>query len=342
MIKFLKKFWYILLLVILIDGFFIYICTKKSNKDITTPGGLSEVESLIEVKNQNVIKGSINTIYVYSIEKATIFQSFIASKDDKTEVTDNDIKFNLNKEENELSGKIQKYQSIEACLICAYNSAMKRNSDIKLSYTYEGLIVYTYEINQKNLKVGDIIYQIKSKNEIYNNSNPKGLYNAYNNLAVGDVIYYKRGNESKEFILEEPLDYYDKKNYFFVYDKYSINYLDAVPSFTLYPSKTSGPSGGLLQTLSVYSQVSGIDYTFGKKIAGTGTITNDGIVGPIGGIEQKVITALRNNADIFICPKSQYQDAYNRWVKLRGHKKMKLIPVSTFDELIERLGEIYA
>ena len=52
-----------------------------------------------------------------------------------------------------------------------------------------------------------------------------------------------------------------------------------------------GPSAGLMFTLAVYNAVTPTDITGGRKIAGTGTISLDGTVGPIGGVEQKVAAA---------------------------------------------------
>jgi PDZ domain-containing protein len=47
-----------------------------------------------------------------------------------------------------------------------------------------------------------------------------------------------------------------------------------------------GPSAGLVFTLTVYNALTAQDLTGGRKIAGTGTISLDGTVGPIGGVKQ--------------------------------------------------------
>jgi PDZ domain-containing protein len=46
----------------------------------------------------------------------------------------------------------------------------------------------------------------------------------------------------------------------------------------------------------------------GKFVAGTGTITPDGIVGPIGGIEQKMTGARRAGATLFLAPADNCAD----------------------------------
>ena len=54
--------------------------------------------------------------------------------------------------------------------------------------------------------------------------------------------------------------------------------------------RIGGPSAGLAFTLGVLDELTPGDLTGGKDIAATGTISADGTVGPIGGIEQKVTT----------------------------------------------------
>jgi len=44
------------------------------------------------------------------------------------------------------------------------------------------------------------------------------------------------------------------------------------------------------------------ELTGGQDIAGTGTITGDGTIGPIGGIRQKMYGAVRAGADYFLAP----------------------------------------
>lgn len=63
-----------------------------------------------------------------------------------------------------------------------------------------------------------------------------------------------------------------------------------------------GPSAGLLFALSIYDTLTPGSLTGGRRIAGTGTITPEGAVGPIGGIQQKVAGARRAGATLFLVP----------------------------------------
>ena len=63
-----------------------------------------------------------------------------------------------------------------------------------------------------------------------------------------------------------------------------------------------GPSAGLLFALGIVDKLTPDELTGGAFIAGTGTIDGDGVVGRIGGIEQKVVAAGEAGATVFLVP----------------------------------------
>ncbi len=63
-----------------------------------------------------------------------------------------------------------------------------------------------------------------------------------------------------------------------------------------------GPSGGLIFALGIYDVLTEGSLAGKTHIAGTGTITADGTVGPIGGIELKLISAKKAGATLFLAP----------------------------------------
>jgi Lon-like protease len=63
-----------------------------------------------------------------------------------------------------------------------------------------------------------------------------------------------------------------------------------------------GPSAGLMMSLAIYDTLTPGSMTDGKDIAGTGTITPSGKVGPIGGIQQKIAAARDAGAQLFLVP----------------------------------------
>jgi PDZ domain-containing protein len=89
-----------------------------------------------------------------------------------------------------------------------------------------------------------------------------------------------------------------------------------------------GPSAGLMFTLAVYNLVTPRDLTGGRKIAGTGTMSLDGTVGPIGGVEQKVAAAEAAGAAYFLAPADNYAAA--RAVA----RHIQVVKVATVEEAI--------
>ena len=63
-----------------------------------------------------------------------------------------------------------------------------------------------------------------------------------------------------------------------------------------------GPSAGLLMSLAIFDTLTPGSLTGSKDIAGTGTITADGLVGPIGGIQQKIAASRDAGADLCLVP----------------------------------------
>lgn len=69
-----------------------------------------------------------------------------------------------------------------------------------------------------------------------------------------------------------------------------------------------GPSAGLMFALAVHDRLTPGPMTKGESIAGTGTIDDSGTVGPIGGIEQKLVGAREADADWFLAPEGNCTD----------------------------------
>ncbi|HTZ93197.1 MAG TPA: S16 family serine protease [Streptosporangiaceae bacterium] len=69
-------------------------------------------------------------------------------------------------------------------------------------------------------------------------------------------------------------------------------------------SDIGGPSAGLMFALGIIDKLTPDNLTGGKFIAGTGEIAPDGLIEPIGGIQQKMAGARAAGATIFLTPAS--------------------------------------
>ena len=67
---------------------------------------------------------------------------------------------------------------------------------------------------------------------------------------------------------------------------------------------TGGPSGGLIFALGIVELFTPTDILQGRKIAGTGTISATGEVGPIGGVVEKIIGAKQVGAELLFISKA--------------------------------------
>ncbi|MGH3346269.1 MAG: YlbL family protein [Nocardioides sp.] len=97
-----------------------------------------------------------------------------------------------------------------------------------------------------------------------------------------------------------------------------------------------GPSAGLMFSLAVYDTLTEGSMTGGQIVAGTGTLGPHGSVGPIGGIDQKIAGARDADADLFLVPADNCDDAYE---SPRGD--MGLVRVATMSDAVDAL-EAYA
>ena len=73
-------------------------------------------------------------------------------------------------------------------------------------------------------------------------------------------------------------------------------------------NQIGGPSAGMMFALGIIDKVGKADLTQGRFIAGTGTIDGSGNVGPIGGIQLKMIAARQAGATLFLAPKDNCTD----------------------------------
>jgi PDZ domain-containing protein len=94
--------------------------------------------------------------------------------------------------------------------------------------------------------------------------------------------------------------------------------------------ETGGPSGGLIFALGIIEKLQSEDLIRGRNIAGTGTITDTGEVGPIGGITEKIIGAKKAGVSIFIAPIENCSDITHPEL-LKG---IKVVPVATLSEAL--------
>ncbi|BAW92714.1 Lon protease S16 C-terminal proteolytic domain protein [Actinomyces sp. Chiba101] len=110
---------------------------------------------------------------------------------------------------------------------------------------------------------------------------------------------------------------------------------DVSATFSL--SDVGGPSAGSMFALGIIDKITPGDLTGGKDIAGTGTISSDGTIGPIGGIAQKMAGASDAGSRYFLAPAGNCGDVL-------GHEPegMEVYAVSNLHEAVQAAEGIAA
>ncbi len=95
-----------------------------------------------------------------------------------------------------------------------------------------------------------------------------------------------------------------------------------------------GPSAGLMFTLGIIDSLEKGGLAPGHRIAGTGTISLDGTVGPVGGVAQKVMGAEEAGAEYFLAPGDNFETAK------RAAKQLRVVRVDKVDDAVAFLKEL--
>lgn len=103
-------------------------------------------------------------------------------------------------------------------------------------------------------------------------------------------------------------------------------------------NQIGGPSAGLMFSLAIYDTLTPGPLTGGAVVAGTGTIAEDGSVGPIGGIQQKIVAAADAGATLFFVPPGNCKEALSADV---NSNEIELVKAQTMDSAVHSL-EAYA
>ena len=301
------------------------VCYIKFPYYIDAPGGITNMNQKIEIDGYDS-KGSFNLAYVkeYRASIPTMLISII-NKDWKL-IKQEEILLDTEDDNSyEYRDKILMKESISNAIYVAYTKANK-----KIDIISNKLLVTYIDVNANtDLVVGDEIISINNK-KIENKENITNIVN--NN--IGDKIEIKVLNDNKE---------YDRYAYIINEDNSkkigilisNIKEYKTNPKVKVNIDKNeSGSSGGLITALSIYNSLIKEDITNGLTIVGTGTIDLDGNIGSIGGVEYKLKSAVKEEADLFIVPKDEnYKESLK--IKKENNYDIEVIGVSTLDEVID-------
>lgn len=317
---------------------------------VTKPGNAHELDPIVHVENGDEDDGELMlttvrmgraNIYAYLMASIRKYE-YIFPVEEIRSPHESDEEYNLR--QLQLMNNSQTH-AIEV----AYKKAGK-----PYEYKYKGIYVlniYPDMPAEKVLKPGDRITAIDG--QTFQSS--QEFIDYVSGKTKGDKVDITFVRDKEEKVETIPLEAFPD-----VPDKIGLGItlsddkeIITDPPVKLQTEEIGGPSAGLMFSLEIYDQLTKEDLAKGHRIAGTGTISEDGVVGRIGGIEQKIIAADKADAEYFLAPdetitkemKKKYPDLESNYTAAKRTAEdigtdMKVIPVKTFDEALSFLKSI--
>lgn len=312
--------WFVVILLFFIDTPYL----------IYTPGSYIDLGTRIDADTDNKTSGTFGMAYVSVVKASPIFigisylnKNWDLISKDKVKYDDETLK------DAEKRDKISMEEAVSNAKIAAFKEASGTYNidDVHHIITY-------LDSNDTELKLFD---EIKSVDGITIN-NLEDIRNVVATKKNGTKMNIEVMRNKKLITVSSSVYEIDGRKILGISltDVYDVTTNPEVE--IKIKSNESGPSGGLMMSLSIYNSLVSKDISKGKKIIGTGTIDVNGNVGEIGGVKYKLIGAVKNKADVFLCPKENYEEAVK--VKKDNNYDIKIVAVSTLKEAIEELENL--
>ncbi|SDY76648.1 PDZ domain-containing protein [Evansella caseinilytica] len=199
----------------------------------------------------------------------------------------------------------------------------------------------------RKLTTGDLIIAVDGKEVL----EAESLLDLLADYQIGDEVTLTvvEGEAQKEVAVEimpfpEELDETGERGGLGISNPMTNRSLIKEPEIEIDTNKIGGPSAGLMFSLEIYNQLIEADITKGYNIAGTGSIDEEGQVGRIGGVKQKVIAADKAGADFFFAPNENGTETSNYVEAKEAAEKMgmnmEIVPVDSFADALAFLEQL--
>jgi len=332
-----RGFSWTLALISVLLGLSFFIPT---NYYVTRPGSAIELGPMIEVEGgkkdetgsfmlTTVRMGEANLAwYVYAqvaSDAELMPKELVVSKGENSE--------DFVRREQAVMDNSQKIAEAVAFRLAGYDVKVEKQG-VWVMGTLEGLPA------KQVLKIGDVITSVDG----VRTAEAKDLLQALAKKSAGDkveITYIRDGQEAKTMLTLVPLP--ESKAVGIGVRPDNKQNISIPKTVSIASQGIGGPSAGLMMTLEIYDQLNtSLDLTKGYKIAGTGTISLDGTVGRIGGINHKVIAADKAGAEIFFAPQdtpdanSNYEEALATAKRIKTN--MKVVPIKTVGDAVTYLN----
>ncbi len=327
---------WLLVLPVLVMGLLLYVPTDYY---VQRPGSAIELAPMIQVEGGKKDEAGSFMLTTVRMGEANLGWYLYAKMFPDAELVDKDLILNRGESDEDFTRRelavmdnSQKIAEAVAFRLAGYDVKIEKQG-VWVMGTIEGMPA------KGVLQVGDVITAVDGEKM----QEAKDLLTYLSTKKAGETVEIKFLRDKKEQTQKLKLAQLPKTKAAGIgirpEDKQNI----VIPKkVTISSQGIGGPSAGLMMTLEIYDQLNKeMDLTRGYRIAGTGTISTDGTVGRIGGINHKIIAADKAGADIFFAPDDAGAEASNYQEAVETAKRigtsMKVIPVKTVDDALEYL-----
>jgi Lon-like protease len=158
---------------------------------------------------------------------------------------------------------------------------------------------------------------------------PQDVVDAVRENSPGDSVEFVIERDGEEMVLEIVTTESEEGGHAFVGFSPTPGFELPISIDVTIDERIGGPSAGMIFAIAIYDTLTPGALLEGLHVAGTGAITGDGDIEPIGGIPQKIAAASRQGADLFLAPASNCGEV----VGVRSGD-MQIVSVETLDDAL--------
>jgi PDZ domain-containing protein len=295
------------------------------------PGPVSDVQELVEVENTETFssEGKLFLTTVNVDTEVTIAKMIAALFDDSEQVVlKEQVTGGATLEELEQQQRLEMRTSKQQAKVLALGAldvaAPPKGSGARVAQTVPGYPAHGV------LEEGDVILEMNGRQVSSTCDAMEGIRSIE---PGGELTMTIRRGSERESITVETVENPNEPGTAFL----GVAMEDAEPELDsdievrFKTGEIAGPSAGLMFSLALYDQLTPDDLTGGREVAGTGTIGCNGVVGPVGGIEQKIAAAEDAGAEVFLAPDGNLEAARS------VADEIEVVAISDFNEALSYL-----
>ncbi|CEG22379.1 Lon protease 1 [Planococcus massiliensis] len=335
-----------LIMVVIVAALAIFVSTYRLDLYITRPGGAYELSPLVKVEGGDEDdEGTLSLMTVSMLNATPSLYLYAKVKDGYKILKPEEVR---SPHESDEEYNVRQLKLMSDSQINALQVAFEQ-AELPYEVTNNGVFVLNVlegGAADGTLQAGDQVLSIDG-NEFSAQQDFVDYISSKKEGETVEVVYERDDRKITNEIELAPLPSEPERvglGISFVENKDIMT----TPKVEIDSDSIGGPSAGLMFTLEIINQLLDEDITKGYNVAGTGTMSSDGSVGRIGGIDQKIIAADNEGIEIFFAPDDEAEgiDETNYDVAVETAEKIKsdmeIVPVQNVNDALDYLAGLDA